>query len=83
MVRRAFHLGLPGRCAPSSKLYCWEQWQELIAGGMIADLAETEIDSRLPVKTDDALRQSGSIRYRVVLTNPPFGKKSSIMVVSG
>jgi hypothetical protein len=34
------------------------------------------------VRSDDALRELGSDRYQVVLTNPPFGKKSSIMVVA-
>lgn len=56
--------------------------KELMAGGMNADQADAEIDARLPVKTDDALREIGSTRYHVVLTNPPFGKKSSIMVVT-
>lgn len=34
-----------------------------------------------PVRTDDSLRSAGSDRYHVVLTNPPFGKKSSVLVV--
>jgi type I restriction enzyme M protein len=33
------------------------------------------------VRTDDGLRELGSERYDVVLTNPPFGRKSSILVV--
>jgi type I restriction enzyme M protein len=40
-----------------------------------------EIDRRLPVRTDDALRELGSQRFDIVLTNPPFGRKSSILVV--
>ncbi len=56
--------------------------RDLIAGGMNEADADAEIDGRLPVQTDDALRQLGSARYDVVLTNPPFGKKSSIMVVT-
>jgi type I restriction enzyme M protein len=35
-----------------------------------------------PVRTDDALRDEPSKRYPVVLTNPPFGKKSSITIVN-
>src|SRR5439155_16857571 len=35
-----------------------------------------------PIKTDDSLRNEPSTRAEVVLTNPPFGKKSSITVVN-
>ena len=35
-----------------------------------------------PVKTDDSLRNEPSTHFDVVLTNPPFGKKSSITVVN-
>jgi len=35
-----------------------------------------------PIKTDDALRSEPSEPVDVVLTNPPFGKKSSITVVN-
>lgn len=55
---------------------------DLVKGGKKRDQAEAEIDRRLPVRTDDALRELGSTRYNVVLTNPPFGRKSSILVVS-
>lgn len=34
-----------------------------------------------PIKTDDSLRSEPSAHADVVLTNPPFGKKSSITVV--
>ena len=54
----------------------------LIAKGKKPAEADAEIDARLPVRTDDALRELGTTRYEVVLTNPPFGKKSSIMVVT-
>lgn len=37
---------------------------------------------RPPIKTDDALRNEPSETVEVVLTNPPFGKKSSITVVN-
>lgn len=56
--------------------------QKLIKGGKKKDIADAEIDERLPVRTDDGLRELGTKRYHVVLTNPPFGKKSSIMVVT-
>ena len=39
-------------------------------------------DREPPVKTDDSLRNEPSARFDVVLTNPPFGKKSSITVVN-
>ncbi len=35
-----------------------------------------------PIKTDDALRNEPTDHVDVVLTNPPFGKKSSITVVN-
>jgi type I restriction enzyme M protein len=35
-----------------------------------------------PIKTDDALRDEPSVHADVVITNPPFGKKSSITVVN-
>lgn len=35
-----------------------------------------------PVRTDDSLRNDSGERYDVVLTNPPFGKKSSVLVVN-
>ena len=34
-----------------------------------------------PVKAGDSLAEAGQTRYDVVLTNPPFGKKSSYKVV--
>ncbi len=35
-----------------------------------------------PVRTDDSLRADPGERYDIVLTNPPFGKKSSVLVVN-
>jgi len=35
-----------------------------------------------PIKTDDALRSEPSELVDVILTNPPFGKKSSITVIN-
>jgi type I restriction enzyme M protein len=55
---------------------------ELIADGSSPEQADAEMDRRLPVRTDDALRDLGTDRYDVVLTNPPFGRKSSILVVA-
>jgi type I restriction enzyme M protein len=37
--------------------------------------------SNSPVETQDSLRSLGSDRYDMVLTNPPFGKKSSYTVL--
>jgi len=54
---------------------------ELVASGKTPEQADAEIDRRLPVRTDDGLRELGSARFDVVLTNPPFGRKSSILVV--
>ncbi len=36
-----------------------------------------------PIRVDDSLRSEPSEHYQVVVTNPPFGKKSSITVVNG
>lgn len=55
--------------------------EKLLAEGETEEDAEAEIERRLPVRTDDSLRDLGGDRYDVVLTNPPFGKKSSILVV--
>ncbi|HEX2091786.1 MAG TPA: class I SAM-dependent DNA methyltransferase [Longimicrobiaceae bacterium] len=35
-----------------------------------------------PVRTDDALRADPGERFSMVLTNPPFGKKSSVRVIT-
>jgi type I restriction enzyme M protein len=39
-------------------------------------------DVEPPVKTDDSLRGDPGTRFDVVLTNPPFGRKSSILMVN-
>lgn len=40
-------------------------------------------DAQLPpIQTEDSLRSEPSIRADVVVTNPPFGKKSSVTVVN-
>src|SRR5262249_24552473 len=35
-----------------------------------------------PVITDDSLRADPGTRFELVLTNPPFGKKSSVLVIN-
>ena len=35
-----------------------------------------------PIRTDDALREEPKDHFDVVLTNPPFGKKSSVTIVN-
>ncbi len=35
-----------------------------------------------PITTDDSLRADPGTRFELVLTNPPFGKKSSVLVVN-
>ena len=35
-----------------------------------------------PIRTDDALREEPRDHFDVVLTNPPFGKKSSVTIVN-
>ena len=39
-------------------------------------------DSDSPVHVDDALRADPGTRFDMVLTNPPFGKKSSVTIVT-
>ena len=39
-------------------------------------------DSDSPVHVDDALRADPGKRFDMVLTNPPFGKKSSVQIVN-
>ncbi len=39
-------------------------------------------ERELPVRTDDSLRQDPGERYDLVLTNPPFGRKSSVRVIN-
>src|SRR5688572_6333082 len=40
-------------------------------------------DSDSPVHVDDALRAHPGQRFDMVLTNPPFGKKSSVTILNG
>jgi type I restriction enzyme M protein len=39
-------------------------------------------DGKPPITIGDSLASRGTTRYDVVLTNPPFGKKSSVLVVN-
>ena len=39
-------------------------------------------DSDVPIEVRDALGSRGNTHYDVVLTNPPFGKKSSVTIVT-
>jgi type I restriction enzyme M protein len=39
-------------------------------------------ESDSPVHVDDALRADPGIRFDMVLTNPPFGKKSSVTIIN-
>jgi type I restriction enzyme M protein len=40
-------------------------------------------DSDSPIHVDDALRADPGVRFDMVLTNPPFGKKSSVTILNG
>jgi type I restriction enzyme M protein len=55
--------------------------RQLLEGGLPADQVDAQLDTLLPVRTDDALRELGTARYDIVATNPPFGRKSSIKVI--
>ena len=46
----------------------------------VGPLTGEEGDS--PITRGDSLAARGGVRYDVVLTNPPFGKKSSVLVVN-
>src|SRR5690606_529604 len=48
----------------------------------IYGIGPTRGTSVLPVRTDDSLRQTPGHRYDFVLTNPPFGRKSSVRVIN-
>jgi len=45
-------------------------------------IGPADTDKTVPIQTDDALRNEPSEHFDVVLTNPPFGKKSSITIVN-
>ena len=47
----------------------------LLLHGITAGEAES------PIRVDDALKADPGLRFEMVLTNPPFGKKSSVTIV--
>jgi type I restriction enzyme M protein len=49
---------------------------------MLHGIGPSDGDGEVPVKVDDSLRADPGTRFDVVLTNPPFGKKSSIRVIN-
>src|SRR6266571_1707565 len=49
---------------------------------MLHGIGQTNGDVEPPVKIDDSLRADPGTRFDLVLTNPPFGKKSSIRVIN-
>jgi type I restriction enzyme M protein len=49
---------------------------------MLHGIGPTNGDAEPPVKIDDSLRADPGTRFDLVLTNPPFGKKSSIRVIN-
>jgi type I restriction enzyme M protein len=44
--------------------------------------ASTTLGSQVPVEIRDALGSHGGKYYEMVMTNPPFGKKSSVTIVN-
>ena len=48
---------------------------------MLHGIGPTSVDSEPPVSRDDSLNSTPSDHFEVVLTNPPFGRKSSVLVV--
>jgi type I restriction enzyme M protein len=49
---------------------------------LLHGIGPSGIESEPPVSTDDSLRADPGDRFDVVMTNPPFGKKSSVLVVN-
>jgi type I restriction enzyme M protein len=49
---------------------------------LLHGIGPTGEEAEPPIKTDDSLRSDPGDRYQIVLTNPPFGKKSSVLVVN-
>lgn len=40
-------------------------------------------DAASPIRVDDALKADPGMRFDMVLTNPPFGRKSSVTIIGG
>ena len=49
---------------------------------LLHGIGPTDGEVEPPVRTDDSLRDAGSDRFHLVLTNPPFGRKSSVRVIN-
>jgi type I restriction enzyme M protein len=49
---------------------------------LLHGIGPTDGEADPPVRTDDALRQHPGDHYHLVLTNPPFGRKSSVKVLN-
>jgi type I restriction enzyme M protein len=49
---------------------------------LLHGIGPTDDEREPPIRTDDALRDEPSAHAEVVMTNPPFGKRSSITVVN-
>ena len=49
---------------------------------VLHSIGPTDHEAKPPVETEDSLRAPASGRFQVVLTNPPFGRKSSIRFVN-
>ncbi len=49
---------------------------------LLHGIGPTRDEAEPPVRTDDSLRADPGDRFDMVLTNPPFGKKSSVLVVT-
>jgi len=41
----------------------------------------TAAEAESPIRVEDALKADPGLRFEMVLTNPPFGKKSSVTIV--
>ncbi len=49
---------------------------------LLHGIGPTDSEEEPPVHKDDSLNASPSTQFELVLTNPPFGRKSSVLVVS-
>jgi type I restriction enzyme M protein len=49
---------------------------------LLHGIGPTTEDAPPPVEKDDSISSDPGSRYNVVLTNPPFGRKSSVLVVN-
>jgi type I restriction enzyme M protein len=53
----------------------------LLLHGIEPEEKDAESEKKLPVRQGDSLGSDPGERFEVVLSNPPFGKKSSVLVV--